>query len=294
MSIEITDQTLTSPGTAARAVRAVVPCGVCFAAAGVPCRLGPEGDHLARYLAAEADGRISRAALAAVISGLDVITRYRIVPAGGASVTGPARCDAAAELGSLAAWIDAQLADEMAGRQQIAEEAAARVRDIALALGNPPALAAPAGEAAAVMTPGRLARELAALLDGPHADEHTAAAGELCAEAVRFLIYATGSHSPAGLVFPSTVYTLAAHLSSAAWRMQQLATQLSGWLAAEEAAGRLGTDDGRPVAGTVAAAQVNLASAAAAANRLSGCLGALQNSISGLNGRGPDRAGGAL
>lgn len=145
-----------------------------------------------------------------------------------------------------------------------------------------------------MMTPERLARELAARLDGPHADEHTAGAGELCAEAVRFLNYATGSHSPAGLVYPATVYTLAADLSSAAWRMQQLFTQLSGWLAAEDAAGRLGTDDGSPVADTVAAASVNLASASAAANRLSAYLDALQNSISGLNGRGPNRAGGAL
>jgi hypothetical protein len=145
-----------------------------------------------------------------------------------------------------------------------------------------------------MMTPERLARELAARLDGPHADEHTAGAGELCAEAVRFLNYATGSHSPAGLVYPATVYTLAADLSSAAWRMQQLFTQLSGWLAAEDAAGRLGTDDGSPVADSVAAASVNLASASTAANRLSACLDALQNSISGLNGRGPNRAGGAL
>lgn len=55
------------------------PCAVCWAGAGVPCQRHPEGDHLARYLGAHADGRITRAALAAVISGLDVITRYRIV-----------------------------------------------------------------------------------------------------------------------------------------------------------------------------------------------------------------------
>jgi hypothetical protein len=144
-----------------------------------------------------------------------------------------------------------------------------------------------------MMTPERLARELAARLDGPHADEHTAGAGELCAEAVRFLNYATGSHSPAGLVYPSTVYTLAADLSSAAWRMQQLFTQLAAWLAAEEAAGRLGTDDGSPAADVVAAATVNLASASTAANHLSACLDALQNSVSGLNGRGLNRPGGA-
>jgi len=144
-----------------------------------------------------------------------------------------------------------------------------------------------------MMTPKRLARELAARLDGPHADEHTAGAADLCAEAVRFLNYATGSHAPAGLVYPSTVYMIAADLSSAAWRMQQLFGQLADWLAAEEAAGRLGTDDGSLVADTVAAASVNLTSATTAANHLSAHLASLQNSISGLNGRGPGRAGGA-
>jgi hypothetical protein len=145
-----------------------------------------------------------------------------------------------------------------------------------------------------MMTPARLARELTARLDGPHADEHTAAAADLCAEAVRFLNYATGSHSPAGLVFPSTVYMIAADLSSAAYRMPQLFGQLADWLAREDAAGMLGTDDGSPAADVVAAARVNLASATVAAERLSAYLDALQNSISGLNGRGPNRpAGGA-
>jgi hypothetical protein len=142
-----------------------------------------------------------------------------------------------------------------------------------------------------MMTPKRLAVELTGRLDGPHADEHTAATADLAAEAIRFLNYATGSHSPEGLVYPATVYTIAADLSSAAWRMQQLFGQLGGWLDAEEAVGRLGTDDGSPVADTVAAARVNLASASTAANRLSACLAALQNSISGLNGRGPNRTG---
>jgi hypothetical protein len=144
-----------------------------------------------------------------------------------------------------------------------------------------------------VLTPKRLAAELARRLDGPHADEHTAGAAYLAAEAIRFLNYATGSHSPAGLVFPSTVYSVAADLSSAAWRMQQLFTQLGDWLTAEETAGRLGTDDGSPVADTVAAASVNLASATTAARHLSAYLDSLQNSISGLNGRGPNRPGGA-
>ena len=49
-----------------------------------------------------------------------------------------------------------------------------------------------------MMSPSRLAVELDSRLDGPHADEHTAGAANLAAECVRFLNYATGSHSPAG------------------------------------------------------------------------------------------------
>jgi hypothetical protein len=143
-----------------------------------------------------------------------------------------------------------------------------------------------------MMTPKRLTRELTARLDGPHDDEHTAATADLCAEAVRFLNYATGSHAPAGLVYPSTVYLIAADLSSAAYRMVQLFGQLDGWLARQDEAGLLGTDDGAPSAGVVAAASVNLASATTAARQLSGCLDALQNSIATLNGRGPGRPGG--
>jgi hypothetical protein len=142
-----------------------------------------------------------------------------------------------------------------------------------------------------MMTPNRLTRELTARLDGPHNDEHTAAAAELAAEAVRFLNYATGSHSPAALAYPSTVYGIAADLSSAAWRMQQLFTQLGDWLTAQDAAGMLATDDGVPAADVVTTARSNLTSAFVAASCLSRHLDALHNTISALNGRGPNRAG---
>jgi len=140
------------------------------------------------------------------------------------------------------------------------------------------------------MTPKRLGRELQARLDGPHDDDHTAAAADLAAEAIRYLNYATGSHSLAGLVYPSTVYLVAADLSSATHRMVQLFGQLADWLDAEEAAGMLGTDDGHPSADVVAVARKRLAAASASATLLSAQLAALQNGIAGLNGRGPNRA----
>jgi hypothetical protein len=73
--------------------------------------------------------------------------------------------------------------------------------------------------------------------------------------------------------------------------MVQLFGQLADWLTAEDAAGMLGTDDGRPSADVVATARLDLAEAAAYANSLSAQLAALQNGIAGLNGRGPNREG---
>lgn len=112
-----------------------------------------------------------------------------------------------------------------------------------------------------MMSLKRFAVELGCRLDGPHDDDQTAAAAEVCSEAVRFLNYATGAHSPAGLGYPATVYMVAADLSLAASRMQQLFAQLTAWLAAEESAGHLGTDDNGPVADVVTAACANLADA---------------------------------
>jgi hypothetical protein len=140
-----------------------------------------------------------------------------------------------------------------------------------------------------MMTPARLERELDARLDGPHADEHTAATAALAAEAVRFLNHATGPHAASGLRYPATVYRIADDLSSAAYRMTQLFGQLGGWLARQDAAGMLGTDDGTPAGQVVAAARVNLTSATAAATELSAYLDALHNSLATLNGRGPNR-----
>jgi hypothetical protein len=141
-----------------------------------------------------------------------------------------------------------------------------------------------------MMTPKQLTVELDARLDGPHTDEHTAAVADLADECIRFLNYATGSHSPAALVYPSTVYRLAGNLTSASYRMVQLFDQLADWLAAEDAAGMLAVDDGTPASEVVAAARQELAEATGHTKRLSARLAALQNAISGLNGYGPNRA----
>jgi hypothetical protein len=59
----------------------LLPCSLCWAPAGAPCQRAPEGDHLARYLDAYRNGRISRPDMTAVFAAAEVITTYRIVPA---------------------------------------------------------------------------------------------------------------------------------------------------------------------------------------------------------------------
>jgi hypothetical protein len=142
-----------------------------------------------------------------------------------------------------------------------------------------------------MMTPKRLTVELDRRLDGPHDDEHTAAAADLAAECVRFLNYATGSHAPAGLAFPSTVYSIAGNLGMAADRMPQLFDQLSIWLAAEDAAGMLAMDDRTPASEAVADAAGRLAYASALAHQLGIALAGVQSALSALNGNGPNREG---
>jgi hypothetical protein len=140
-----------------------------------------------------------------------------------------------------------------------------------------------------MMTPKDLAREVEARLDGPHDDEHTVAVADLAAEAIRFLNYASGSHSPCGLVYPSTVYWIAGNLSWATYRMVQLFEQLGDWLAATDANGLLGTDDGAPTADVTMRARADLREAITYASKLAGQLSKLQSDINRLNGRGPNR-----
>ncbi len=144
-----------------------------------------------------------------------------------------------------------------------------------------------------MMTPARLAVELERRLDGPHDDEHTAAAAHLCAEAVRFLNYATGSHAPEALHWPGTVYEITAGMYLAAGRMPQCFDQLAAWLRRENAAEMFGTDDGTPPGDVVAYASLHLNAAAALARMLTAELSGAQNAMSGLNGNGPARTGGA-
>jgi hypothetical protein len=140
-----------------------------------------------------------------------------------------------------------------------------------------------------MMTPDRLAVELTRRLDGPHDDEHTAGAAELAAQAVRFLNYATGSHSNAGLRYPATVYAIIGNLSAAACGLSQLCRQLTGWLHDQDTAGHLGSDDGTPPGVAVEMAAMRLRDAVVLADKLGADLAAAQSILSGVNARGGAR-----
>ena len=140
-----------------------------------------------------------------------------------------------------------------------------------------------------MMTPKRLTVELDARLDGPHDDDHTAATADLAAEAIRFLNYATGSHAPAGLVYPATAYAVTGNLALAASRMPQLFDQLREWLGEQLRAGMLGTDAGHPADPAISAAWHHLTVAANHASKLARALEDVQNDLAMVNGRGPNR-----
>jgi hypothetical protein len=67
--------------THARATGAVrgATCPFCNGAAHGPCQIWPSADHLARWLATEAAGRISRDDLADTISALDILAAQVLV-----------------------------------------------------------------------------------------------------------------------------------------------------------------------------------------------------------------------
>lgn len=129
------------------------------------------------------------------------------------------------------------------------------------------------------MTPARLTEALIGRLDGPHADEHTTAAGWLATDAIRFLNYATGPHASAGLTNPVTVYAVTGSLARAAASLPQLCGQLTGWLDAEQAAGRLGDDCGGPVAVLTDRARFHLDAAARHATALGQALAGAQSAL---------------
>jgi hypothetical protein len=110
-----------------------------------------------------------------------------------------------------------------------------------------------------------------------------AALARTAAEAVRSLNHAT--LGAGGLGQPADAYDVLGELSLAASRLPQLLGQVSRWLAAALAAGRLGCDDGADPAGPVSGAGLFLSDARGSAATLARDLEQAQQQLAPVNGK---------
>jgi len=121
--------------------------------------------------------------------------------------------------------------------------------------------------------------------DGPHSPEYTREVGNLLAEAVRVLNYATLGDCP-GLEYPGDAYTLLGALYTATQGLPQLLGQVASFVTAQAAAGKLGDTQGRSAVQVAGVNAACLALASQLAGDLTGRLQAAQNAISGLYVKG--------
>jgi hypothetical protein len=124
------------------------------------------------------------------------------------------------------------------------------------------------------LAPGQLTAHLTATLHGPYDDTATAAAAGLAAECIRYLCYA-GPRG--GITEPATIAAVTTSLTVSAYRLPQFLSQLSDWLTAETAAGRIADDQHRPASQITDAARDIVAEAAEHAASLAVTLTAAAN-----------------
>jgi hypothetical protein len=116
--------------------------------------------------------------------------------------------------------------------------------------------------------------------------QETLVLARTAAESVRGLCHATLGQD--GLAQPADACALLGELSLAASRLPQLLGQVSQWLAAALASGRLGCDDGTDPACAVGGAWIFISDARGSAAALARDLGQAQQQLSAVNG-GPSQ-----
>lgn len=143
---------------------------------------------------------------------------------------------------------------------------------------------------------GRDAREVdLTRVDGPHNPGRTTTAAELCAEALRFLSYATRSDS-GGVASPGDVHRVLGELGTAIRSLRHTVGQLWSCLDRDAQSGRLRVGDQSapyaedPGAG-VNAARWQLELAAQTTRELEAALGEVQRIISGMSLSGSESPG---
>jgi hypothetical protein len=117
--------------------------------------------------------------------------------------------------------------------------------------------------------------------DGPHSPDYTRELGNVFAEVVRCLNYATRDDAP-GLDDVGDACVLLGALYSGTGRLQQLMTQAVAFLEAERDRPGLADDRGRDPAGQIAAAAFHLGAAHQLAVQVTAELWAARHCISGL------------
>ena len=117
---------------------------------------------------------------------------------------------------------------------------------------------------------------------GQLTSDDTLALARTAAEAIRGLNWTT--RCDAGLDQPSVAYDVTGALSVAASRLPQLLSQLTRWLEAALAAGRLGCDRGGDPFWSIRAAAIFLDDARASAAALASDLSQAQQQLAVVNG----------
>jgi hypothetical protein len=103
------------------------------------------------------------------------------------------------------------------------------------------------------------------------------------AEAIRSLNHLTrGEPGDNALEYPADVYSVVANLKIMTERLPQLFGQLTEWLWAEQAAGRVAHDQGKDAGLTVAGVDHHLTEARVAAGALYDALNGAHNELAGL------------
>lgn len=117
--------------------------------------------------------------------------------------------------------------------------------------------------------------------DGPHSPEYTREVGNVLAEAVRVLNYASLGDAP-GFEYPGDVYELLAALGTATQRMPQLFDQMTEFLRRQAATGRLGDASGEDWNERTALGMARLTDARVRVEQVTRALQSAQSAISGL------------
>ena len=125
--------------------------------------------------------------------------------------------------------------------------------------------------------------------DGPHSGAYTREVARAFAETVRVLNHATTA-AAGGLDHPQAADVLIGQLAAGARSLNQLCAQISAFIGAQVAAGRLAADSEPGTRTAADTARARLADAAGCARSLAAALEAAHESLSELRPAGPGGA----